>query len=279
MGDDEMTAPGRHRAHVIAGGFPRGAPAGHDHDYARLRLLEFLADQEVKASVANDYEDIENWLPLTNLLVTYVAGPYAADGQNRAMRTWLEAGGRWLALHGTSGGKAARLSETDRRRHMVKLPYHETLGGFFLNHPPVRRFSVNVHAAADALTAGVPATFEVIDEPYMIEVLDLASTRVLLTAELGPDVSPPGFGFVYERDTALLPDGRTRVLGYTREVGKGAVTYIALGHCHDPATNSQPFVDASVDPEGKTPPTLRQTWETAAFQTLIRNGIEWGMTA
>jgi type 1 glutamine amidotransferase len=274
-----MPGETRSRAHVIAGGFPRGAPAGHDHDYARLQLLEILRSNEINASVANDFGDIENWLPISKLLVTYVAGPYPDEVQNRAIRRWLEDGGHWLGLHGTSGGRAVRTSETDRRRRMLKLAHHETLGGFFLNHPPVRRFRVDVHAGTDRLTEGLPQSFEVIDEPYMIEVQDRESTRVLLTAELGPDSSPPGFGFSYEEDTALGPDGRTRVLGYTRDVGKGRVTYIALGHCHDPASNSQPFVDRSVDPEGRTPATLRQTWETAPFRTLLQNAVVQGMGA
>jgi uncharacterized protein len=274
-----MAAPTPLRAHVIAGGFPPGAPAGHDHDYARLRLLEFLYEKEVPASVSNDFSDVEAWLTRSKLLITYVAGPYPDEGQNRAIRQWLEDGGCWLALHGTTGGRAVRVSETERRRRMVRLPHHETLGGFFLNHPPVRRFQVNVGDARDSLTEGLPQSFEVIDEPYMIEVTDLPNARVLLTAELGPDTSSPNFGFSYEEDTALLPDGKTRVLGYTRDLGKGGVTYIALGHCHTPSTNSQPYVDKSVDPEGKTPPTLRQTWETDAYQTLIRNSIDWGMGA
>ena len=33
------------RVHVIAGGFPPGALAGHDMDYARLRLLELLEER------------------------------------------------------------------------------------------------------------------------------------------------------------------------------------------------------------------------------------------
>lgn len=272
-----MAATAPARAHVITGGFPRGAPAGHDHDYARLRLLEMLRDQEVKASVANDFSDVENWLPSSRLLITYVAGPYPDEAQDRAIRRWIADGGRWLGLHGTSGGRAVRVSETDRRRQMLKLAHHETLGGFFLNHPPVRKFEVKVGDGPDTLTDGVPQSFEVIDEPYMIEVQDPANTRVLLTAELGPDTSPRGFGFVYEEDTALMSDGKTRALGYTRDSEKGGVTYIALGHCHDPWSNSQPFVDKSVDPEGKTPPTLRYTWETDAFQRLIRNGIAWGV--
>ncbi len=273
-----MSPAGPARAHVITGGFPPGAHAGHDHDYARLRLLEFLREQEIPASVANDFADVEKWLPVSRLLITYVAGPYPDAGQSAAIRRWLEDGGRWIGLHGTSGGRAVRVAEGQRRRRMLKLDHHAVLGGFFLNHPPIRKFRVDVGDAPDRLTDGLPASFEVIDEPYMIEVQDPTSTRVLLTAELGPDDSPPGFGFVYDEDTALLPDGKTRVLGYTRDIGRGGVTYIALGHCHNPLTNVQPVVDLSLDPDGKGPPILRHTWETAPFQTLLRNAIAWGMT-
>ena len=48
------------RAHLIAGGFPPGSAAGHDHDYARMRLLGLLAERDIPASVANDFADIEN---------------------------------------------------------------------------------------------------------------------------------------------------------------------------------------------------------------------------
>ena len=175
------------RAHVICGGFPPGRPAGHDHDYARLRLLELLADQEIHASTANDFVDIERWLPISRLLITYVAGPYPGPDQDRAIRAWINAGGHWLGLHGTTGGRAVRLdSPNDRRRAMARLEHHETLGGFFLNHPPVRRFQVKVHSSDDRLTEGLPETFETIDEPYMVECSD-PKARVLLTAELGPD--------------------------------------------------------------------------------------------
>lgn len=274
-----MAAAQQGRAHLIAGGFPPGAPAGHDHDYARLRLLELLREQGIPASVGNDFADIQKWLPASRLLITYVAGPYPDQEQTRVIRRWLEDGGRWLGLHGTSGGRAARIAPEMRRRRMLKLDHHAVLGGYFLNHPPIRRFRVDVGDAPDRLTDGLPPSFEVVDEPYMIEVQDPASTRILLTAELGPDSSPPGFGFAYDEDTALMPDGKTRALGYTRELGHGGVTYIALGHCHNPATNSQPFVDASVEPDGKTPPTLHDTWETSAFQTLLRNAVTWGMGA
>ena len=53
------------------------------------------------------------------------------------------------------------------------------------------------------------------------------------------------------------PDGKTRVLGYVKDVGAGSVAYVALGHCHSPLSNGQPFVDASVADDGVTPTTLR----------------------
>ncbi len=271
-----MAEPKPARAHVITGGFPPGAPAGHDHDYARLRLLQFLQEMEAPCSVGNDFSDVANWLDRSRLLITYVAGPFPNEDQHRAIRGWIAGGGRWLGLHGTSGGRAVRVGK-GRRRRMVKGSFHETLGGFFLNHPPMRKFQVDVTGRDDVLTRDLPASFEVIDELYMIELQDPDTSQVLLTTELAADPSPPGFGFVYDEDTSIQPDGKTRVLGYTRSIGAGGVTYIALGHCHTPASNSQPFVDASVDPDGKTPPLLRGPWETPPFETLIRNAIRWGM--
>ena len=91
-----MTANKSGRAHLITGGFPPGSMSGHDHDYARLRLLGLLAERDIPASVANDFADVEKWLPVSQLLVTYVAGPYPDAGQCRAIECCLEAGG-WKA--------------------------------------------------------------------------------------------------------------------------------------------------------------------------------------
>jgi hypothetical protein len=112
----------------------------------------------------------------------------------------------------------------------------------------------------------------------MIELQHPESTQILLTTELAQDPSPAGFGFVYDRDTSLMPHGKPRVLGYTRTIGSGAVTYLALGHCHRPGNNVQPFVDSSVEASGTTPPTFRGSWESPAFERLLRNSIGWGAT-
>ncbi len=267
-----MTQP--MRAHLIAGGFPPGSAAGHDHDYARLRLLELLAEQDVAASVANDFADVDRWLPVSRLLLTYVAGPYPDADQCRAVRAWMEAGGRWLALHGTSGGRAERV-EGVRQRRTVKQEHHALLGSYFLTHPPICKIDVDVRDAGHRLTRGLGASFQVEDEPYFIELQDPGATRILLTADYGPGATSPTIGTLYPADTSLQADGRTRVLGYARDVGHGGVAYVALGHCHNPAVRA----GRPADPTDTTPLTFRGSWDTEAFTALLRNGIAWGVGA
>ncbi len=260
-----MTAGKVCRAHLIAGGFPPGSSAGHDHDYARLRLLGLLAEQDVQASVANDFADIAKWLPVSRLLITYVAGPYPDATQCGVIQTWLTAGGHWLGLHGTSGGRAEKV-EGVRQRRTVKTEHHALLGSFFLTHPPLCKFRVDVKDSDHPLTRGLVSSFEVEDEPYFIELQDSRSTRILLTADYGPGAVSPSIGTLYSSDTSLQPDGRTRVLGYTRAVGNGGVTYFALGHCHNPAAREGRTADAQ-------PPVVRGAWETDPFIALLRNAI------
>ena len=261
------------RAHLVVGGFPFGAAAGHDMDYARLALLGKLYHAGYAATCGNDFADMERALAGVDLLLSYVAGPYPDDRQCRHIKDWLAGGGKWFALHGTSGGRAMRIPGS-RQRKMQRLAHHELLGAFFLNHPPVRRFEVTAQAPEHPLLAGLPPTFEVTDELYLVETRGDAT--VLLTTELAADPSPPGFGFAYDEDTSRGADGKTRVLGLERRVGDGKVAYVALGHCHSPHTNSQPFVDASVSTGGTTPKTFRGAWETEPFGRILDNALAWG---
>jgi len=208
------------------------------------------------------------------LLITYVAGPYPDAAQCRALRHWLEAGGHWLGLHGTSGGRAERVDGI-RQRRTVKTEHHAVLGSYFLTHPPICRIRVDVRDADHPVTSGLPTSFHVEDEPYFIELQDPASTRILLTADYGPNAVSPAIGTLYAADTSLQPDGRTRVLGYTRKVGNGGVTYCALGHCHNPAIRAA----RTADPLYTTPPIFRGAWDSDAFITLLRNAIAWGVSA
>ena len=258
------------RAHLIAGGFPPGSDAGHDHDYARLRLLQLLAERGVAASVANDFADVEKWLPVSRLMVTYVAGPYPDGGQCRVIEGWLAAGGHWLALHGTCGGRAERV-EGMRHRRNIQSEHHALLGCRFLTHPPIARIRVDVREPEHPLTRGLAGSFEVEDEPYFIELQDPGASRILLTADYGAAGKWPVAEALYGRDTSLLPDGRTRVLGYARDVGEGGIAYVALGHCHNPAIRA-----ARADPDDTAPPTFRGAWERQPFVRLLDNAIAWG---
>ncbi|HVC52945.1 MAG TPA: ThuA domain-containing protein [Stellaceae bacterium] len=265
-----MAATTSGRVHLITGGFPPGSMGGHDQDYARLRLLGLLAERDIPASVASDFADIEKWLPVSRLLITYVAGPYPTAAQTAAIRQWLEGGGRWLGLHGTSGGRAERV-EGARMRRTIKTEHHALLGSYFLTHPPIREFRVDV-VADSPLTQGLGRSFVVEDEPYFIELQDPGATQILLTAEYGPAAASATAG-LYPADTSLLADGKSRVIGYTRPVGAGGVAYFALGHCHNPAIRA---ARAAADLADTTPPLFRKPWETAAFVTLLRNAIAWG---
>jgi uncharacterized protein len=267
-----MAANNNGRAHIIAGGFPPGSMSGHDHDYARLKLLGLLAERDIPASVGNDFADVEKWLPVSRLLLTYVAGPYPDAAQTGVIRQWLEGGGHWLGLHGTSGGRAQRVDGV-RNRRTVKTEHHALLGSMFLTHPPIAEIRVRVKDANSPLTRGLGASFVVEDEPYFIELQDPGSTNILLTADYGASGAWPIVDTLYGKDTSLQADGKTRVVGYSREVGRGGVAYVALGHCHNPAIRA----DRPYDPADKTPPTFRGPWETDAFLTLLRNAIAWGI--
>ena len=260
------------RAHLVAGGFPPGSSAGHDHDYARLRLLTLLGERQIPVSVANDFADMEKWLPVSRLLVTYVAGPYPEAEQCARLKSWLEAGGHWLALHGTSGGRAERVEGLAQRR-TVRTEHHELLGSMFLTHPPACRFRVDVCDAEHPVTQGLAKSFEVEDEPYFIELQASASTQILLTANYGATGRWPVVEKLYGTDTSVQADGKTRVLGYTRRVGGGAVTYLALGHCHNPYSRMGRNAGAG----NELPPTFRGPWKSGAFTTLLDNAITWAI--
>lgn len=262
------------RAHLIAGGFPPGSSAGHDHDYARLRLLGLLDDRQIAASVSNDFADVEKWLAVSRLLVTYVAGPYPTAEQCLRLKAWLDAGGHWLALHGTSGGRAERVEGLMQRR-TVRTEHHELLGSMFLTHPPACRFRVDVRDGTHPITRGLPTSFEVDDEPYFVELRAPASARVLLTADYGAAGHWPVVGQLYGRDTSLQADGRTRVLSYTTPVGRGGVTYIALGHCHDP--RSRPGRPPAGGAGQEQPATYRGPWGLREFSALLGNAMDWGL--
>jgi hypothetical protein len=225
------------RAHVIAGGFPPGQPAGHDHDYARLRLLGFLAEQDIPASTSNDYVDVERWLPISRLLITYVAGPYPAPEQDRAIRSWLASGGVGWSSARPAGGPSMR--RRPRRAWLAGTPRNAQW--FFLSHPPVRVRSQGPQFERSA-DHRMPETFVTIDRPYMVQMGDprRASTH-------GRTGRPRRQHGSVRRTRAVR-----RLDWYTRDVAR-RVMRLAMP-C--PSTNSQRS-SIPVSIRKRTPPVLR----------------------
>ena len=51
-----------------------------------LQLLQLLrAKDHLTVTTANDFQDVERWLSGTDLLITYVAGPYPTGTANEAL--------------------------------------------------------------------------------------------------------------------------------------------------------------------------------------------------
>ena len=171
-------------------------------------------------------------------------------------------------------GAIAKIEPTARVidvTHEIREPRVSAVVSDIARIPEVR---IALNEAFRRLIAGTAAAGIVVEGRDITTVVAPdAPVRILLTADYGPGSVSPSIGTLYATDTSLRPDGRTRVLGYTREVGDGGVTYFALGHCHNPASRA----GRAADPTDTTPPVFRGAWETDGFMTLLGNAIGWGV--
>lgn len=236
-------------AHFVAAG------KYHDIDFARLELLKLLAEHpEIRTTVATDYADLDR-LGACKLLITYTCDVLPSEAEVRAIKAWLEGGGRWLALHGTNsilefteGGVAT----PDRRPDLMEL-----LGTQFKAHPPIGPFAVEVVEPDHPLTRGID-DFEVGDELY------LSQTRSPIRTLLRTRFEGQATGFV----DADWPATEVPIL-YLRDVGAGQILYNTLGHCrgHYDLPAMVPFY---AHPE-------RCAWNYPVYYELLRRGLAWAM--
>lgn len=243
------TARSRIDATLVVGG------RFHDFDFARLRLLELLAEHDdVRTVVAEDYEDVR----LGDLLVSYTCDVRPSEGAQRRVREWVEAGGRWFALHGTN---SALDFTPDGVRSPRTLPlWADTLGSQFVSHPPIAPYEVTTAAPDHPLVAGI-GPFHTDDELYLSEHHDRGQLIPLLETRWTGHAA----GFV----EADWPDDEPRFVEYLRPLGEGEVLYLTLGHCrghHDmhPLTDWYPKVE-------------RGSWVVPEYLELLRRGIEWAV--
>ena len=230
----------------------------HDTDFARLELLKLLAeDEEVRTRVADSFADSEA-IAGSDFLVTYTCDLRPSEAEEAALRNFVSAGGRWLALHGTNaildfgpkGMFAPRTHDT----------FMETLGSRFIAHPLLEPYLVTVSDPEHPLVRGFEP-FEAGDELYLCEyygeVHPLLETRFTGTFHSG-----------YAENE--WPDDEPRLVAYTHPVGEGEVLYITLGHCCG-KYDMQPIQEIAE--------VVRGSWENPTFLELLRRGLRWAKKA
>ena len=230
----------------------------HDIDYARLQLLQLLGEHdELRVRVQPDYEDADA-IAAGAILVSYTCDVRPSDDAQQTIRSWVEGGGRWVALHGTNA--ALDLGGPDGVVAPRVFPiWADTLGSQFVAHPPIQPYKVEVTDERHWLVAGIDA-FETDDELYLSEYADPDALEVLLHTTWQGEA--PGFA---EHDwTSAGP--RHPVL-YLRPLGAGAVLYNTLGHCRG-HYDMAPILDFY-------PQIERCSWERPAYHELLRRSIRW----
>jgi hypothetical protein len=253
---------GRIDVHLVAGG------RFHDTNFARLELLKLLAeDDDLYVTVGEDFGNREA-IEAADLLVSYTCDIRPSAEQQGWLRTFLERGGRWFALHGTNSLIDFDTTDGPIEAFGVTIPgvpfapdlvpdYMALLGSRFVTHPPIQKFSVRVCAPDHPLVAGLD-DFETEDEPYCCEFYD--EVEVLLEARYSSkwmsDVPP-------DWDDADVP----RPQMYLRRLGNGEVLYLTLGHCCG-KFDMQPIMEEC--------DVVRCSWERPVYYELLRRGIRWG---
>jgi type 1 glutamine amidotransferase len=249
---------GRVDAFLVCGG------KYHDFDYARLRLLELLAeDEHVRVKVAQHFHDVD-LIAASKFLVTYTCDVRPSEAEQQAIRAWVEAGGRWLALHGTNCAldPPAVLGEGLFETPRVFPSWVDTLGSQFLSHPSMEPYQVTVSAGAagDPLVAGIGDFESGVDELYLMEHRDDIVT-LLETRWTG---HTRGFA------EADWDEDRPRPVLYRRPLGAGEVVYFTLGHCR-----SHWDMDAPPFNGARFPDIQRGSWEVPQFVEIVRRAIVW----
>ena len=246
-------------AYLVAGG------KYHDIDFARLELLKLLAEHEnVRVKVAADYEDVPS-ISQTRLLVSYTCDVRPSEQAQLGIRSWVEGGGRWIALHGTNA--ALDLPRPNGVESPRCFPgWADTLGSQFVAHPPIQPYAVEVTDPSHWLVAGIQ-TFDTDDELYLCEYHDRDSLHPLLHTRWSGDAK----GFA-EHDWSLATAGTDdHLVMYLRSLGEGAVLYNTLGHCRGhydmtPLARYYPKVE-------------RGSWEQPQYYELLRRSLRWALGA
>jgi uncharacterized protein len=240
---------GRIDAHFVAAG------RFHDIDFARLEILKLLGEHpHIRTTVAMDFSNVER-INACQFLVTYTCDMLPTVEEAAAIRSFLEKGGRWLALHGTNS--ILRFTDGGVDCPEERNDVMEMLGTQFKAHPPIGEFRVEVVDRDHPLTRGLD-DFDVIDELYVTKTM--APIKVLMQTRFDGEAT----GFVEANyDNVVVP------ILYLRELGQGGILYNTLGHCrgHYDVIELMPFW---ANPE-------RCGWNYPVYYETLRRGIRWAL--
>jgi type 1 glutamine amidotransferase len=246
--------PARRRIEVtlVAGG------KYHDIDFARRELLGLLAEHdEFRVRVQPDYEDMDG-ITSAEILVSYTCDVRPSEKAQRAIRDWVENGGRWVALHGTNSALTLGGPNGVESPRVFPL-WAETLGSQFVAHPPIQPYTVAVSDPSHWLVAGIES-FDTDDELYLSEYADRDSLHPLLHTTWSGEAT----GFAEADWTSGDP---THLVMYLRHLGSGAILYNTLGHCRG-HYDMKPVLDYY-------PRIERCSWEKPAYYELLRRSLRW----
>ncbi|HYP06090.1 MAG TPA: ThuA domain-containing protein [Bryobacteraceae bacterium] len=133
------------------------------------------------------------------------------DAQREALQKFVRAGGGVVGIHSATGSER-------------KWPYFWSLmGGRFIRHPVLQKFTVLVKDTNHPSTAGLPAKFEWEDECYLFDQAN-SHVRVLLAADPAQLQDPKR-----TEQPGALREGQYPLAWYNTADG-GRQYYIALGH-------------------------------------------------
>ena len=159
---------------------------------------------------------------------------FATEPQKDAFKKYIQGGGGFVGLHSASG------SQRD-------WPYFwSVLGGKFVEHPKLQKFTVRVVDSAKVATKGIPAEFEWTDEFYFTDHLNPGIHPVLVSDRTK-------LQFLDAMKTDLRPFATQTPLGWWQKFDGGREFYLALGH-------------------------NKEDYANPVLYGLIANAITWAMT-
>jgi len=133
------------------------------------------------------------------------------EDQKSALQRYIRGGGGFVGIHSASGA-------------MRNWPWFwSTLGGKFLRHPKLQKFTIHVKDPKHLSTAHLPASFEWTDEFYFVDHMP-EGLHVLLAGDLTTLVDPAKDSYPGKQFGDEFP------LAWCHEFDGGREWYTALGH-------------------------------------------------